>query len=126
MIDLSLTHDNRSSIYKDDMLLICEIITWMMRRLRDMPNPIEEYNGHLVLFDREKQRWSTLIMCEGKTQKFILDVLQQPPPAYEGRYVACVLSKEPDPVVLHTKDGEEGEEAEKKESMPAATAATET
>ena len=95
-----------------------------MRRLRDMPNPIDEYNGHLVLFDREKQRWSSLIMCEGQTQKFILDVLQQPPPAYEGRYVACVLSKEPDPVVLRTKD--EGEDEKEEESAPAATAAAET
>lgn len=127
MIELSLIYKNPTSIYTDDMLLICEIITWMLGRLRERPNPVVGYHGHIILFDREKEKWNALIMCGEQTQKFILEILLQPPPAFKDKYVACVVSKEPCPVQQVKEhideDGEEKKEGE--EASPAASAAAE-
>lgn len=98
---------------QDDMLFLGNLISWLLHELKaqyitgqDTSNVFP--GGYIIVYDEELQRVDALMFCQGETQNKILERLQQPPPAYKDKYIACIPSKEPEPVKEETEmeDGE--------------------
>lgn len=108
MIDLHLI---KSTSFNEDMMLVSSILNWFIIELNTNPEYEEiQFRGYLVLYDETKQNnASALILCNGPDQKKIINLLQQPPDTYKEKYIACVVSEEPEPVA-ETRKSEDTED----------------
>lgn len=108
MIDLHLI---KSASFNEDMMLVSSILNWFIIELNTNPEYEEiQFRGYLVLYDETKQNnASALILCNGPDQKKIINLLQQPPDTYKEKYIACVVSEEPEPVA-ETRKSEDTED----------------
>lgn len=108
MIELSWKETTEED-YKR-MMVVSNLLAWLTTTLaEDEANHSIKMNGYIVLCDSDGE-FSTLIICEGESQKKLLKILQQPPEEYKEKYVACVLSKEPEPVKEKCEDDESEDE----------------
>ena len=91
---------------KNHFEYITRLIAWLVSIVEER-NKVEplEISGYIV-FRNHSNEICSLIIAEEQYQKKILNILQQPPDEYKEKYVACIPSKEPDPV--NEKDYDDG------------------
>lgn len=106
MIEL-LWKDSKPSYYQI-MKEVADLFLWFSNTL------LEEWKnkksapfiqGYMVLWDVAKDTPAVLIYSNSedkKNQEEILHILQQPPGEFEGKYVPCILSQEPEGVIERT------------------------
>lgn len=87
--------------YNNAIMCISDIIAWLLATISlDEKYRKVHINGYVVCKDAdETKKVDTLLLCsEGQEQKLLLELLQTPPEKYSGKYVPCIVSREPDPV----------------------------
>lgn len=94
---------------ENGVIPLSNLIAWLLSTIEALSK--EEMHGFMVLQDFDTTR--ALLICEGKTQEQFMEYLKQPPEEYKERYIACVLSTEPDPV---TEEKVEDTEDEKEDT----------
>lgn len=102
MIDVSILN---SAGYHENMVLISALIAWLTKSLKDNKEYQDILLEGFVCYYDNMNRVSTLLLCEGESQKGILEILKQPPGEFKDRYVACVANIEPTPVVEKKSGG---------------------
>ena len=84
------------------MMCISDLIAWLVNTI-NLEKKYHEVtmNGYIVIRDvDDSKKINTLLMCgEGFGEKLLLELLQQPPGEFQGKYIARILSQEPLPVV---------------------------
>lgn len=109
MIELSWNFKEIDDTVKHNIesyLVILNFMSWMMNTIKNEEDLQGiNFNGILTLLDTN-YKFVTLLMCDHENQKKLLNILQQPPEEYKEKYVACVLSEEPQPVQEKTEDDE--------------------
>lgn len=93
--------------YSEDLILITRIIAWLLEEIDK--NWKENYEqlvipGYITYYDEDERKTFTILFCEGEDQKKIMNILQQPPGEYKGKYIACIPSKEPEVVRALTEE----------------------
>jgi len=96
MIDVSIRN---SAGYHENMMLIASLLAWLTKSLKDNKEFQDILLEGFVCYYDAMNRVSTLLLCEGESEKAILEILKQPPGEFKDRYVACVANTEPIPVV---------------------------
>ena len=109
MIELQLA---QFTTFHESVMLLCNVLHWVATIVNTKEENHDIYlQGFLTVFEKTQPKVSALLLCEGKSQKHLLELLQQPPNEYKGRYIACVYSEEP-VCVEERKDEEEAEVGE--------------
>ena len=91
---------------------ITNLIAWLVASLADDEvNHSVKLMGYMTMPD-VNSRFATLLICDGESQKKILEILQQPPEEYKEKYVACILSEEPQPIQEKDDDSSSDESGE--------------
>ena len=104
MIDLTWVFEKDTRM---NAIVIAEFMVWLLKVLNEEDNQDIIINGTMIFRDCEAPlKYSLLLMCEEKKQKKLLQILQQPPGEFSGKYVACIFTKEPEPVVENHNDDE--------------------
>ena len=130
MIDLAVPyHTTNPAETKGEMLLLYEILEWLMTQIHDSTFLKTGYEGNISFNDIEHQKWRAMIMGHNRgEEEAILEILQQPPPNYRGKYIACIVAGEPEGVKEQTEAEQrkkEGEEEGVDMSAPAPLASEE-
>lgn len=77
------------------MMLLTNLIGWLVTHIaKDEDKKGIILNGFVILRD-DRLELTGLIVCDGNSQKRIIEILQQPPEAYKGKYIARIISEEP-------------------------------
>lgn len=106
MIELSWANKDDSTL--NVLMNMTQILAWVTEQVNKAEEKII-MNGYIVVTDGVNGV-STLLLCDdAKSNKFILNLLMQPPGEFSGKYFACILSGEPE------KKEEEKEEEEESE-----------
>lgn len=105
MIELLISSrfDNRMA-----MMWLARIVAWLTDVLKDRADILLE--GVLMMRDQPMHTTSILI-CEGESQKLIIELLKQPPGEFKDKYIASVILE--DPGVYEVETAEEREKREK-------------
>lgn len=107
MIELLWREQDKLADY-NVMMHMTFVIAWLTSRIdEDEKNHDIQLNGYVTLNDPTKERFariSSLILCNKKDEKKILEILQQPPTEYREKYIARVVCEEPNPVVEQTNE----------------------
>lgn len=82
----------------DLMMYASSFMTWLAVTLTEEKNHEIEFNGYLIVKEKEKGCSILVISGNPESQKRILQILQQPPEEYKEKYIARVPCDEPDPV----------------------------
>ena len=100
MIDLAIPYNTSSpSSTKEEMMLMYEILEWLMTQIHDSSILLKGCEGNVTFNDIEHQKWRTMIMGHSPSaEQEILKILQQPPPNYREKYIACIVNGEPEGV----------------------------
>ena len=95
----------------DPYTYVVELIAWLSTTIAEQAKNHSLFLTSTILVRESDDKISTLILCDGEkgAEKHMLEILQQPPDSYKGKYVPCILSEEPSPV---TEKNEEDEELE--------------
>lgn len=106
----------------DALMLLTNIIAWFLEEVKKAQKNIFELdendggiNGIFIIRDDETIA-SALILCDTvKCQDYLIKILQEPPEKYKGKYIACVRSKEPDPISEKNDSDESDETTDEKD-----------
>ena len=93
------------------MLFVSNLITWLASTIAQQQTDDDKFemSGFLVAKNTKGELF-TLIFSDEKYQKRILKILQQPPDYYKEKYIACIPSEEPNPVVEKKEDDQNEEQ----------------
>ena len=97
MIELLWT--NNLCVDYEVMMYAAGLMSWLASLLaQDEENHSVEFNGFMVAKE-EKGGCAVVIICGNpQSQKRVLEIVQQPPEEYKGKYIASIPSEEPEPV----------------------------
>ena len=94
------------------MVLLTNLVGWLVTRIaRDEDKRDIILNGFVILRDG-KLELTGILVCDGRSQKRVLEILQQPPDAYKEKYIARVVSEEPVLVEEKCDDDKDKEDGE--------------
>ena len=103
---IELTWNDWTDRERDAMMYVTNLLAWLTTTLAtDEAYQDVEMTGYMVVKDNMKIL-AVLIMCHDENQRKILKLLQQPPEEYRTKYIANILSEEPNPVEEKTPDVE--------------------
>lgn len=92
--------ETSKNIY-EQFLNVCRVLSWLSSEILRINEENEmkiNFDGMFILKDEEKTRVCSLLICNGESQKRIIEILQHPPEEYQTKYSANVLSEEPNPI----------------------------
>jgi hypothetical protein len=118
MIELTLKNYNG---YDEGLLLLNNILQWVAAYVASKKDEKIVIDGTLCVYDSIKPRVAALIMCEGFSEKKINELLQNPPGEYKEKYIACVVSEEPEVVTENNTDESCTDKKEEQDGQAAAT-----
>lgn len=84
-----------------DIVDLSNFILWLLTMISKTPELEKNngINGYILLNDEKANCGALLFINNKKSQKKILEILQQPPGEFKGKYIACVPCDEPSPVL---------------------------
>lgn len=89
------------------LMSVSQLLAWLTTTLKEEKEHHSiKLNGYMVLCE-ENGTISILLISNGDSQKQLLKILQQPPNEYKEKYIACVLSEEPQPVQEETEEDQD-------------------
>lgn len=89
------------------LMTVSQLLAWLTTTLNEeKERHCIKLSGYMVLCE-EDGKISILLITNGESQKQLLKILQQPPNEYKEKYIACVLSEEPQPVQEKTEEDQD-------------------
>lgn len=90
-------------------VLVTRICQWIAEQIKEREDIILE--GVIIARD-SPEHLTVLLLCEKEYHSKLLEILQQPPGEFVGKYIACVPAEEPE-VVKEVKDEGKKDDDEK-------------
>ena len=112
MIELRLISSLLSK--NQNLWIITQILEWFFGQVDATIKDTNPCEGYIVIKDKmgESEDVGALLLTKKdnpNSENDLLKILQQPPEKYKGKYVAHILSKEPDMVEEKQDDDEKNE-----------------
>lgn len=120
---IELTFHGTGTTYPNDTVALfnmMNILAWMMSSIKQLEEQNEEQREaiiHGILIGKNEDRgYEALLVTNPTTETTILRILNEPPEEFKGKYIACILSSEPEPVLENKESIDDDKESKKEET----------